>query len=94
MMKEEGLRFYDPKDKLPELNKAVLIKYKTESDYEDPGYYICRLVHFDELDSSSPLKFEEFGGEHYAYWSLNEVEGWLYAEQLDCIPFAQNTKYL
>lgn len=85
-----GLSFHRTSETLPEFDRPVVIKYKY-SDDERCRYYICRLTRFDELDPNSPLKFEEFYGEQYSYWFPEEVEGWMYAEKLDNVPFEETS---
>lgn len=75
------MKFKKLSEGLPAFGEEVLIRYKDwNNNYR---YYVCCLGYKSLKDKT--LIFEEAGGEQYTYWNLEEVDGWMYASDLDNI---------
>lgn len=67
-------------EEYPKPEQLVLIKIKVR-EYDDINYYVVRYT----KEYHNNFRFEEASGEQYAYWSDDEILGWMPLEELDSI---------
>lgn len=67
---------------LPDVGTQVLIKIK-KSTGDNVRYYVCDFL--ETNCDEERFKFREADGYLYFYWLPEEVEGWMYANNLDLI---------
>ena len=68
---------------LPDVGTQVLIKIK-KNDCDNIRYYVCDVeLHYNS--KGEVIAFTEACGEQYCCWDIDEVEGWMYTNELDLI---------
>jgi len=66
-------------EKYPKPEQIILIKIKPNE--ECVNYYVVRYT----KGYHGQFRFEEASGEQYAYWTDDEILGWMPIEELDNI---------